>query len=90
MPGAFALSAVYPNPLRDRSAVTLSVAVPQRVRVALFDVLGRLRRMLFEGPMDAAETRRFAVDAAGLPDGLYVLRAEGERFTAARTVAVVR
>ena len=90
VPGAFALSAAYPNPLRDRAAVTLSVAVPQRVRVALFDVLGRRRRVLFDGPMDAAETRRFAVDGAGLPDGLYVIRAEGERFTAARTVVVVR
>jgi hypothetical protein len=90
VPGAFALSAAYPNPLRDRAAVTLSVAVSQRVTVALFDVLGRRLRLLFEGPMAPGAARRFVVDAAGLPDGLYVIRAEGERFTAARTVAVVR
>ncbi len=57
-------------------------------RVALFDVLGR--RMLFPGTMEAAASRRFILDAAEMPDGLYLIRAEGERFTATRTVAVVR
>ena len=90
VPGAFALSAAYPNPLRDRAAVTLSVAVPQRVTVALFDALGRRERVLFEGPMEAAVPRRFFIDAAGLPGGLYLIRAEGERFTAVREVVVVR
>ncbi|QXD16276.1 hypothetical protein GQ464_004795 [Rhodocaloribacter litoris] len=90
VPGAYVLSAAYPNPVRDRAGVTLSVAVSQHVCVALFDVLGRRLRVLVDGPMDAGRPHRLMFDAAGLPAGPYLLRAEGERFHATRTVMLLK
>ncbi|MDX1547094.1 MAG: hypothetical protein R3247_08910, partial [Rhodothermales bacterium] len=40
-------------------------------------------------PLRAA-ARALALDASGLPSGLYLIRAEGATFTAARPLTVVR
>ncbi|HYE95315.1 MAG TPA: T9SS type A sorting domain-containing protein [Rubricoccaceae bacterium] len=84
-----ALSAAFPNPFSTSAAITLAVARPQRVRVALYDLLGREVAVLHDGLLPAGE-QTFEVSGAGLPSGVYVVRAEGEAFTAARRVALVR
>ncbi|HYE96906.1 MAG TPA: T9SS type A sorting domain-containing protein [Rubricoccaceae bacterium] len=83
------LSAAYPNPFATSAALTLAVARAQAVRVALYDALGREVAVLHEGLIPAGE-RAFAVDGTGLPSGVYVVRAEGEAFTAARRVVLLR
>jgi predicted outer membrane repeat protein len=86
--GELTLSA-YPNP--SRGAVTLALDVPgtDRVRVALYDVLGREVAVLHDGPL-AAGSHRLAFDGADLPTGVYLVRATGDGFDAAQRVTVVR
>ena len=81
---AFALSQPYPNPARQ-ARVTLALDATQTVRIALFDVLGRRVRTLHDGPLAAGE-HAVEVDGAGLPSGVYFVRATGEGTS--RTVPV--
>ncbi len=76
---AFALTA-GPNPFRQSASISLQVATAQDVTVAVYDLLGRSVARLFEGAMDADQSRTFSVDGSDLAPGLYVVRATGERF----------
>ena len=88
----FELSAAYPNPFSaDRAAtLTLRVNAAQRVAVTLYDVLGRMVRVLHDGPLAAGTPHTFTVEAGDLPSGLYVYRVAGEGFAETRTLTLVR
>ncbi len=88
VPETAALSAAHPNPFRGTATVTLALPRTERVEVALFDVLGRRVAVLHEGPL-AAGSHALTLDGSGLPSGVYVMRAAGERFTTSRRVTVV-
>ena len=83
-------TAVYPNPLHDRAQFTLTLAQPQRVSVAVYDLLGRRVARLHDGTLAAGRTHTFAFEAGTLPAGLYLVRAEGTSFSASRRVVVLR
>lgn len=84
------LSAVWPNPMTDRAALTLSVDRPQHVTARLYDSLGRQLAVIFGGAMSTGPAQTLVVDRAGLAAGLYAVRVQGETFAASRFVAVVR
>ena len=86
---AFALTA-GPNPFRQSASISLQVATAQDVTVAVYDLLGRSVARLFEGAMDADQSRTFSVDGSDLAPGLYVVRATGERFTTTRQIVRLR
>ncbi len=88
-PGEAALSAVHPNPVRGRAAFTLSLARPERVTVAVFDVLGRRVAVLHEGPL-AAGAHALTLDGSALPAGVYLVRAAGETFGLVQRATLVR
>ncbi|HYE96864.1 MAG TPA: T9SS type A sorting domain-containing protein, partial [Rubricoccaceae bacterium] len=68
--------AVAPNPARGAAAVTLTLARAARVEVAVYDALGRRVAWLRDGVL-AAGPHRFTLDRAGLPPGVYFVRAQG-------------
>ncbi len=84
------VSGMAPNPTRGASHLRIEVASPQRVTVGMYDVLGRRVVRVFEGTVSAGTAETVTVETVGLPAGLYVVRVEGERFTTARTLVVVR
>lgn len=86
----FALSAAYPNPFTSRTQVTLDVAEPQRVTVAVFDALGRQVAVLHDGLLAADASHALTIEAADLPSGVYVVRATGESFVETRRVTLIR
>ena len=78
---AFALSTPRPNPAPGASSVTYSLPVMQHVRLALYDVRGRLVRELWNGERKPGE---YAADWNGtdesgraMPAGLYFYRLVG-------------
>ena len=81
--------AVYPNPLRGTAIISFVLDAAADVRLAVYDVLGREVAMLHAGPLPAG-AHRFTLDSAGLPAGVYVVRATGDTFSAARRVTLVR
>lgn len=84
-----ALSFVRPNPTAGDASLTLTADQPQAVRVTLHDALGREVAVLFDGAT-TGEAQTIRVATAGLPTGVYVVRATGETFTALRRVVVTR
>ncbi len=71
-PGGASLS-VYPNPSAGATTVSVRAASGTRVRVAVYDVLGREVAVLHEGPSTGDVGA--ALDAGRLPAGTYVVRA---------------
>lgn len=84
------LSAVYPNPFNPQAQFTLMVRREQSVRVAVYDVQGRRVALLHEGSLAAGTHHRFVFDGAALPSGLYLVRADGETFSAVRSVVLLK
>ena len=79
--GANRVAVTGANPFRSGTALALTVATPQAVRVEVYDALGRRVATPFAGRVET--TAAVALDGAGLPAGLYVVRAVGETFHAA-------
>ena len=87
---AYVLSPVFPQPFRGAARFTLAIRHPQRVRIAVYDVQGRLVARLFDGRLEAHRTYTFTLDGRRWASGLYVYAAEGERFRAAGTAVLAR
>lgn len=65
-------------------------ALPADVSVVLYDVLGREAAVVHRGRLDGG-AHRLSVDAAVLPAGTYVVRAQvGSRAALVRTFTVAR
>jgi len=83
----------YPNPARGATELTFALTRPERVRLALFDLNGRLVRVLADGVAPAGETRaRWDGDGdsgAPAPAGVYFARLEREG-AASTTLRVLR
>lgn len=86
----YSLSAAYPNPFRSRTRFDLRVEKTQHVEVEVYNILGQRVRALYEGTLRAGDKRTFTLKARDLPSGLYLYRVQGETFTAARRVTLVR
>ncbi len=80
---------VYPNPTSSRAEITFALEAAGRVRLAVYDVLGREVSVLEDGPMTAGE-HRVGLEVGGLTPGVYVVVLEGENGRASRTITVVR
>ena len=90
LPDVAHLAAPYPNPFRDQTRFAVTVQQPQRVRVEVYDLLGRRVAQLFDGMLTAQHRRDFVFDATGLATGLYVYRVSGETFDRQGTVMRVK
>ena len=93
-PGAGAdavqLSAPAPNPFNGLTTFELLVDRDQNVTVEVLDALGRRVATLHEGALRAGARYPFAMEAAGLRAGVYVVRAVGETFARSQRVTLVR
>ncbi len=85
---ALRLEPPYPNPSAGAATVRLHADRSSPVRVALYDVLGREAAVVYEGTPDGVLD--LAIDAAGLPTGLYAVRAAGESGAAIRWMVLGR
>lgn len=78
-----------PNPVRGTGRVAVELVAAEAVRVEVLDVLGRRVALLHDGPL-AAGRQAFALDAARLAPGAYVVRLQGATFSDTRRVTVAR
>lgn len=84
----------YPNPFNPTVALAYELPAGGRVRIAVYDVAGRLVRTLLDGPCAAGSHRAFwnGRDESGRPAaaGVYFARIEARGKTAARKIVLVR
>ena len=89
-----ALAALSPNPCRGRLAVSYTLAAAGAIRLAVYDVGGRLVRTLVEGERPAGSGLAMwdgsGADRARVEPGVYFLQLRGAGFREARRVEVVR
>jgi hypothetical protein len=74
LPLVFALRQVVPNPSRGDAVVPYDLPEPARVRVEVFDVLGRRVATLVDADEDAGE-HRVLFDTKAFAAGIYLIRA---------------
>ena len=78
LPETTALSPAYPNPARVSSGAPVSVpfrlAEASKVRVVVYDVLGREVAVLADGVMEPGSYEVSWPEASSLPSGSYVVR----------------
>lgn len=82
------VSAPSPNPTGDLLRVQVETPTPSRVRVEVYDILGRRVASSFDGVV--AESVNVGIDASSLAPGLYVLQVRGAETTETRRFTVVR
>lgn len=87
-PGTHKLSLAYPNPFNPEARITLEIAEQQLVRISVHDALGREVALLNTGMLSAGSAHAFTIDGAGLPSGVYMVRAIGEHFSDTRRVTL--
>lgn len=89
LPLTLALHPAYPNPTTGRAMLDFALPRSERVRLQVFDVLGRHVATLADGVMEAGR-HSATLNANLLPPGLYVYRLEAGERTLTQRVTVVR
>lgn len=90
VPGAYYLSAAYPNPFNPQTQFELTLKQQQNVRIAVYDLLGREVAQLHEGVLPANELQVFRFGADALPSGIYLIRVTGEHFATTRQATLLK
>ena len=89
LPSMPALHAAYPNPFAARTAVAFDLAEAGRVRLAVYDALGREVAVLLDGAVEAGR-HEAVLDATALPSGVYLVRLEAGGQVQAQRLTRVR
>ncbi len=77
IPKAFGLLQNYPNPFNPETMISYQIPFDSRVRVLVYDVLGREKQTLFEGQQRAGN-HEVRFDASGIASGVYFYRLSAE------------
>ena len=84
----------YPNPFNAMTLIPFDLAFSGRVRLSVYDVLGRKVRTLVEGPMSPGH---YTIpwdgrDDAGQPvaSGWYVVRLQADTFSDTKTMILIK
>ena len=89
LPDAVALLGNYPNPFNPQTRIEYALPSPVHVRLAVYDMQGRLKRVLENGVRPAG--RHTAVfDAGDLPGGVYAYRLETPEGIVTRIMTLVK
>ncbi len=80
---------VYPNPARSDASVMLMLVEDTDARVEVYDVLGRRVAVLLDETVEAGR-HRVRFDGAGLPAGVYLVRAEAGNRRWTERITLVR
>lgn len=90
MQEALRLEAPAPNPVWGEATVRFGAKEAQNIEVAMYDVLGRRMKTLFQGSPPTGQMQRVRLRAVDLPAGTYFLRLEAGGQTRTRRITVLR
>lgn len=90
-PTSFALYQNYPNPFNPTTIISYTLPADSRVKLEIFDLMGRKITTPFEGRQPAG-LHRFAFDAQAfrLTSGMYFYRLQAGNFMATRKMVLVK
>jgi hypothetical protein len=85
---------VFPNPFNPRTTITFTLARDERVKVGIYDLTGRLVRVLADRARTSGDHSLAwnGVDGSGreAPTGSYVVRLETGSYAEARKISLIR
>ena len=87
-PQALALTAVYPNPVRESGTITFTLPTSEHVTLEVFDMLGRRTSILVDARRPAG-THQVSLNASALASGSYLCRLTTATGTTTRRFVVV-
>ena len=90
MAEAFVLEQAYPNPFNPSATVRFAVREAQKVRVELYDMLGRRVQVLFDGAPAAGQMQSVQIDGSRLASGTYLVHLKGRTFNQTQRVTLVK
>ena len=94
LPFTFTLSQNYPNPFNPETTIQYSVAVPSRVVIKIYNLLGREVKTLVDEVQEAGrhKTRWHGKDNSGrkVASGLYFYQMKSREFVQTRKLVLVR
>lgn len=86
----FTLHSGYPNPFNARTVLRFELHEPGRVRLSVFDAMGRLVKVPVADRTLAAGWHQVPVQMHGLPSGVYFYRLEQGTVQQTRSMLLVR
>ena len=88
-PDDFVLYQNYPNPFNPVTTIRFEIPYTQKVELAIFDMLGREVKRLYNGEAPAGV---LAIDfnAQGLASGVYVYRLKTENFIDSKKLILLK
>lgn len=89
LPASFSLSQNYPNPFNPVTNIEFSIPKSSIVRLAIYDIQGRLVKTLVNGELTAG-TYKADWNAAGYSSGVYFYKLEAEGFKQTKRLILVR
>ncbi len=89
VPSEFSLSQNFPNPFNPSTVINFDIPNDANVTIALFDMQGKLVRVLSDG-FKTAGYYSLNINAAGLPSGTYFYRLSSGKFTASKRLMLVK
>ncbi|SHL06941.1 T9SS type A sorting domain-containing protein, partial [Rhodothermus profundi] len=89
VPERFALYEAYPNPFRRQATIRFAVPRQVRVRLEVYDVLGRRVGVLVDEKL-APGLYAVRFEAQGLASGLYFYRLTAGSFVQQRKIILVK
>lgn len=90
VPEALVHLEAHPNPFQGRTALRFMLRRAGPVQIALYDVVGRRIRVLYEGTPVVNQLHTVPIDGRGLSDGAYLVLLSGEDIHATVAVVLIR
>lgn len=87
--GTLRLGGIAPHPLDRDALIEFASDRNVRVRLVLYDLMGRRVRHLYHGPVEKGRLYRARLRVGALASGTYLLRLRGPRGQTTRRVVVV-
>ncbi len=89
LPGAYTLSQNFPNPFNPVTTITYELPQTSRVRLTVYDMLGREVLELLD-TMREAGVHQVQLDGAPLASGVYMYRMHAGDFSQTRTLVLLK
>ncbi|SMO60856.1 lamin tail domain-containing protein [Gracilimonas mengyeensis] len=89
-PRTFSLQQNYPNPFNPTTVISYELAENSRVKLKVFDMLGREVATLVNGDRQAAGQHQISFDARNLSSGVYIYRLTAENFSSTMKMILLK
>jgi len=89
LPLQYSMDQNYPNPFNPTTTIKFAIPQAGRVRLVLYNILGRETAVIFDGSQPAG-VHRIVFNATGLASGVYFCQMEANGFRQVRKMILMR